>query len=143
MKLARLKFDQSDLNLETTSTQSVCRQIIIEDGMDFMRSQYAESVENQMFLEDSFDFITLFQISELPEMKNELDTDVNFDIGDVLQMMEAAVNAQNFTASESAADNKMKNERIDSQTNSNTRKNTKWAIETFNKWRIAGSMYHC
>jgi hypothetical protein len=26
---------------------------------------------------------------------------------------------------------------IDSQTNWNTRKNTEWAIETFNKWRAA------
>lgn len=117
--------------------------------MDFLLSQCAESVENQIFVEDSFDSLTLSQISELPEMKNELDMDVNFDIGDVLQMLETAENAQNSTTSESEGDDKMKNERfgqvsddeiqrlIDSQTNSNTRKNTKWAIETFNKWRIA------
>lgn len=70
--------------------------------MDFLLSQCAESVENQIFMEDSFDSLTLSQISELPEMKNELDMDVDFDIGDVLQMLEtAAENAQNSTTSES------------------------------------------
>lgn len=66
----------------------------MEDGMDFLLSQCAESVENQIFMEDSFDSLTLSQISELPKMKNELNMNVNFDIGDVLQMMETAVNAQ-------------------------------------------------
>uniref|UniRef100_A0A8W8MEW1 Uncharacterized protein n=1 Tax=Magallana gigas TaxID=29159 RepID=A0A8W8MEW1_MAGGI len=73
----------------------------MEDGMDFLLSQSAESVENQIFMDDSFDSLTLSQISELPEMRNELDMDVNFDIGDVLQMLETAENAQNSTTSES------------------------------------------
>lgn len=81
--------------------------------MDFLLSQCAESVENQIFMEDSFDSLTLSQISELPEMKNELDMDVDFDIGDVLQMCEtAAENAQNSTTSESEVDDKMKKERF-------------------------------
>lgn len=53
MKLAPLKFDQSDLlNLGTTSEyKSVSRQIIIENDMDFLLSQCALSVENQIFME--------------------------------------------------------------------------------------------
>lgn len=58
--------------------------------MNFLMSQHAESVENQIFIEDSFDSLTLSQISELPEMKNELDMDVNFGIRDVLQKLETA-----------------------------------------------------
>lgn len=80
--------------------------------MDFLLSQCAESVENQIFIEDSFDSLTLSQISELPEMNNELDMDFNFDVGDVLQMLETAKNAQNATTSESEIDDKMKNERF-------------------------------
>lgn len=80
--------------------------------MDFLLSQCAESVENQIFIEDSFDSLTLSQISELPDMNNELDMDFNFDVGDVLQMLETAKNAQNATTSESEIDDKMKNERF-------------------------------
>ncbi|XP_048775614.2 uncharacterized protein LOC125680217 [Ostrea edulis] len=80
---------------------------------------------------------------DLPELKNEPVMD--FNIGDILDIMETDSSAPNLSSPE--VEIEMKNERfepvsddeiqrlIDSQKNPNTRKNTTWAIETFNKWR--------
>ena len=82
---------------------------------------------------------------DLPELKK--DPFMDFDLGDIFSMMETDLSAPNFSWLE--VEIKTKNERfepvaddeiqrlIDSQRNPNTRKNTKWAIETFNKWRAA------
>jgi hypothetical protein len=42
------------------------------EGWDVMLSQYVESIENQVHVEDTFGSLTLSQITDLPEMKNEL-----------------------------------------------------------------------
>jgi hypothetical protein len=43
-----------------------------DDGWDVMLSQYEESNENQIHVEDTFGSLTLCQITDLPEMKSEL-----------------------------------------------------------------------
>ena len=113
----------------------------MDDGCDFLLSQHAESVENQIHVEDSLQSMTL----DVPELK--IDPFMDFDIGYIFNMMETDLSAPNFSRPE--VEMETKNERfepvsddeiqrlIDSQKNPNSRKNTKWAIETFNKWRDA------
>jgi hypothetical protein len=57
-----------------------------------MLSQYAEPIENQIHMQDSFGSLTLSRITDLPEMKNEL-MDADFDKGDILHIMETDLNA--------------------------------------------------
>jgi hypothetical protein len=88
---------------------------------------------------------------DLLEIKNVIEAD--FDRGDILDKMETDTVADKCTGPEAEED--MKNERFDqvsdgeiqrlihSQTNSNTRKNTKWMIGTFSKWRAARDNVLC
>lgn len=52
--MARLKFDQSEFNIETTSSQvegeSVFGEIIMEDDKDILLSQYAKFLEIQQYM---------------------------------------------------------------------------------------------
>lgn len=45
-------------------------------------------------------------------MKNVLDMDFNFDMRDFYKLLQTAVNAKNFTTSESTADDKINNGRF-------------------------------
>ena len=72
---------------------------------------------------------------------------MDFDLGDIFSTMETELSAPNFSRPE--VEMETKNERFepvpddkiqrlkDSQRNPYTRQNTKWAVETFNKWRAA------
>jgi hypothetical protein len=70
----------------------------LDNGWDVMLSQYVEYIENQIHvhLEDTFGSLTLSQVTDLPEMKNEL-MNADFDIGDILDMMETDLNVMEDT----------------------------------------------
>ena len=82
---------------------------------------------------------------DLPELK--IDPFMDFDLGDIFSTMETELSAPNFSRPE--VEMETNNERFepvpddkiqrlkDSQRNPYTRQNTKWAVETFNKWRAA------
>ena len=76
----------------------------MDDGCDFLLSQHAESVENQINVKDSFQRMTL----DLPELK--IDPFMDFDLGDIFSMMETDLSAPNFLRPE--IEMETKNERF-------------------------------
>ena len=77
----------------------------MDDGCDFLLSQHAESVENQIHVKDSFQRMTL----DLPELK--IYPFMDFDLGDIFSMMETDLSAPYFSRPE--IEMEMKNERFE------------------------------
>ena len=77
----------------------------MDDGCDFLLSQHAESVENQIHVEDSLQSMTL----DVPELK--IDPFMDFDFGDIFSMMETDLSAPYFSRPE--IEMETKNERFE------------------------------
>ncbi|XP_062598901.1 uncharacterized protein LOC134260347, partial [Saccostrea cucullata] len=131
----------------------------MDDGCDFLLSQFLDTVETEIKIENSVGQLGNLNISQLNDgyLKEEDSTPmdfqtINFDLGifsrensidqnDGDMKMETFEcvgpnESQNRRFAEAVSDDDLR-QLIDSQTNPNTRRNTKWCVEMFNKWRAS------
>lgn len=135
----------------------------MDDGCDFMLSQILDSVETEIKMENSLGQLGNLYISYSIDMYfgNEDTTNMNFETIDFdmgifsrensLEQNDADMKTETFDCvkefqngrfAEGVSDNDLQ-QLIESQSNPNTRRITKWTVEMFNKWRESNERNEC
>ncbi|XP_061170834.1 uncharacterized protein LOC133180304 [Saccostrea echinata] len=129
----------------------------MDDGCDTLLSQFLDTVETEIKIENSLGQLGNLNISHSidaylgDEDSTHMDyRTINFDLGifsrensleeidgDMkMETLECVNESQNGRFADAVSYDDLR-QLIDSQTNPNTRKNTKWCVEMFNKWRAS------
>lgn len=135
----------------------------MDDGCDFMLSQILDSVETEIMMENSLGQFGNLNISQSIDMylgdedTTNMDFEtIDFDLGifsreNSLEQNDADMKTETFDCvkefqnrrfAEAVSDNDLQ-QLIESQSNPNTRRNTKWSVEMFNKWRESRENVPC
>ena len=132
----------------------------MDDGYDFMLSQVLDTVETEIMVENSLGNLTISQSIEQylgDEDPTHMDFEtINFDLGIFLpgnslekmdgdikeETLECVKDSQDRRFAAAVSDDDLQ-KLINSQANPNTRRNTKWSVELFNKWRASRENVPC